>query len=205
MNEKELAYLNSKIDEMSRLIETMDQNNEIITDDIDYDKLTEEFGINIPELEQQMLDHTSKLELGYNVLNYDTKTPVYNYGSDSGFDLYSTVEVTIPPFGRELIPTGLSFDIPDGYEIQVRSKSGLALKQGLMCLNSPGTVDNGYTGEVKAIIFNTNNESFTITKGMKVAQAVLCPVVNGKWVNLIEKDTINEKERGENGFGSTGI
>ena len=205
MNEKELAYLNSKIDEMSRLIETMDQNNEIITDDIDYDKLTEEFGINIPELEQQMLDHTSKLELGYNVINYDTKTPVYNYGSDSGFDLYSTIEVTIPPFGRELIPTGLSFDIPDGYEIQIRSKSGLALKQGLMCLNSPGTVDNGYTGEVKAIIFNTNNESFTITKGMKVAQAVLCPVVNGKWVNLVEKDSINEKERGDNGFGSTGI
>ena len=205
MNEKELAYLNSKIDEMSRLIETMDQNNEIITDDIDYDKLTEEFGIDIPELEKQMLDHTSKLELGYNVLNYETKNPSYNYGSDSGFDLYSTVEVTIPPFGRELIPTGLSFDIPDGYEIQVRSKSGLALKQGLMCLNSPGTVDNGYTGEVKAIIFNTNNESFTITKGMKVAQAVLCPVVNGKWVNLVEKDSINEKERGENGFGSTGI
>lgn len=205
MNEKELDYLNSKIDEMSRLIETMDQNNEIITDDIDYDKLTEEFGIDIPELEKQMLDHTSKLELGYNVLSYDSEIPSYNYGSDSGFDLYSTIEVTIPSFGRQLIPTGLSFDIPDGYEIQIRSKSGLAINQGLMCLNSPGTVDNGYTGEVKAIIFNTNKEPFTITKGMKISQAVLCPVVNGKWVNLVEKDTINEKERGENGFGSTGI
>ena len=74
-----------------------------------------------------------------------------------------------------------------------------------MVLNSPGTVDNGYTGEVQVIVFNTNNISITITKGMKVAQAVLCPVVNGKWVNLVEKEKINEKERGNNGFGSTGI
>jgi dUTP pyrophosphatase len=205
MNEKELAHLNSKINEMTKLLDIMGQTNEIIKDDIDYDEINEEYGVNIPELEKQMLTHSPKLDLGYNILNYDSEAPSYNYGSDSGFDLYSTIEVTIPSFGRQLIPTGLSFDIPDGYEIQVRSKSGLAINQGLMCLNSPGTVDNGYTGEVKAIIFNTNNEPFTITKGMKVAQAVLCPVVNGKWVNLVERDTINEKERGENGFGSTGI
>ena len=74
-----------------------------------------------------------------------------------------------------------------------------------MVLNSPGTVDNGYTGEVQVIVFNTNNHIVMIPKGMKVGQAVLCPVVNGKWVNLQEIDTINEKERGENGFGSTGI
>ena len=104
-----------------------------------------------------------------------------------------------------MVPTGISLDIKDGFEVQVRSKSGLALNQGLMCLNSPGTVDNGYTGEVKAIIFNTNQVPFTISKGMKVAQAVLCPVVNGKWVDLVNKETINNKERGENGFGSTGI
>ena len=205
MNEKELAHLNSKINEMTKLLDIMGQTNEIIKDDIDYDEINEEYGVNIPELEKQMLTHSPKLDLGYNILNYDSEAPSYNYGRDSGIDLYSTIEVTIPSFGRQLIPTGLSFDIPDGYEIQVRSKSGLAINQGLMCLNSPGTVDNGYTGEVKAIIFNTNNEPFTITKGMKVAQAVLCPVVNGKWVNLVERDTINEKERGENGFGSTGI
>ncbi len=74
-----------------------------------------------------------------------------------------------------------------------------------MVLNSPGTVDNGYTGEVQVIVFNTNNYIVTIPKGMKIAQAVLCPVVNGKWVYLSEKEKINEKERGENGFGSTGI
>jgi dUTP pyrophosphatase len=74
-----------------------------------------------------------------------------------------------------------------------------------MVLNSPGTVDNGYVGEVQVIVFNTNNYTVTIPKGMKVGQAVLCPVVNGKWVNLVKKTKINEKERGENGFGSTGI
>jgi dUTP pyrophosphatase len=72
-------------------------------------------------------------------------------------------------------------------------------------LNSPGTVDNGYTGEVKVILFNTNNEPFKITKGMKVAQAVLCPVVNGAWVDLQEKDEVSDKDRADNGFGSTGI
>ena len=125
--------------------------------------------------------------------------------TDSGFDLHAIEEVIIPAFGRALVPTGLSFDIKDGYEIQVRSKSGLAINQGLMILNSPGTVDNGYTGEVKGIIFNTNNHPVTITKGMKIGQAVLCPVVNGKWVNLVQKNNITEKDRGSNGFGSTGI
>jgi len=81
----------------------------------------------------------------------------------------------------------------------------LAINQGLMTLNSPGTVDNGYTGEVKGILFNTNNYPVTITKGMKIAQAVLCPVVNGKWVNLLQQNQIKEKDRADKGFGSTGI
>jgi dUTP pyrophosphatase len=130
---------------------------------------------------------------------------MYNYEGDSGFDLYSTEEIVIEAFGRALIPTGLAFDIKDGYEIQVRSKSGLAINQGLFVLNSPGTVDSGYLGEVKVILFNTNKESVTIKKGMKVGQAVLSPVVNGKWVELVKKDKIDKKDRGDKGFGSTGI
>jgi len=164
-----------------------------------------EHGVDIDELENQFNNYSPKLDLGYVVLKSDAVIPKYNYESDSGFDLHSTIELEIPPFGRVLVPTGLSFDIKDGYEIQVRSKSGLAIKQGLMVLNSPGTVDNGFTGEVQVILFNTNNHSVTIQKGMKVAQAVLCPVVNGKWIELVEQTKINEKERGENGFGSTGI
>jgi dUTP pyrophosphatase len=164
-----------------------------------------EYGVDIDELENQFKDYSPKLDLGYVVLNNEATIPKYNYGSDSGFDLHSIIDLEIPAFGRVLVPTGLSLDIKDGYEIQVRSKSGLAIKQGLMVLNSPGTVDNGYTGEVQVIVFNTNNYTVTIPKGMKVGQAVLCPVVNGKWVNLVEQTKINEKERGENGFGSTGI
>jgi dUTP pyrophosphatase len=131
--------------------------------------------------------------------------PKYNYPTDSGFDLHSVIDITIPAFGRALIPTGLKFDIDDGYEIQIRTKSGLAINQGLIVLNSPGTVDNGYTGECKVPVFNTNPTPFNITCGMKVAQAVLCPVVNGRWVDLIEKDEILDKDRGDKGFGSTGI
>jgi dUTP pyrophosphatase len=96
-------------------------------------------------------------------------------------------------------------DIPEGYEIQVRSKSGLALKQGLMVLNSPGTVDQGYTGEIQVIMFNTTKEKIKIEKGQKIAQAVLAPVVSGKWVNLVEKSEIKSKDREDKGFGSTGI
>lgn len=161
-------------------------------------------GVDIDELEDEFNNYSPKLNLEYSK-TVDATTPKYNYETDSGFDLHSTVDIEIPPFGRALVPTGLSFNINDGNEIQVRSKSGLALKQGLMVLNSPGTVDNGYTGEVQVIVFNTNNHIVTIPKGMKIAQAVLCPVINGKWVNLVEVSKINEKDRGENGFGSTGI
>jgi dUTP pyrophosphatase len=142
-------------------------------------------------------------------LNYtnssDNKEPEYAYDSDSGFDLRSTEEIWIQAHDRKLIPTGLRFDIPDGYEIQVRSKSGLALNQGLMVLNSPGTVDSGYQGEIKVILFNTTKERIKIEKGQKIAQAVLCPVVNGKWVKLVKVDEIGQKDRNDKGFGSTGL
>jgi dUTP pyrophosphatase len=131
--------------------------------------------------------------------------PEYAYPTDSGFDLYSTEELYVESFGRTLVSTGLHFDIPDGYEIQVRSKSGLALKQGLMVLNSPGTVDQGYTGEIKVIIFNTSKETVKIEKGQKIAQAVVSPVVCGKWVNLVKVNDIEDKDRSDKGFGSTGI
>jgi dUTP pyrophosphatase len=174
-------------------------------EEIDYNKLYEEFGLNLEELENDMLNHTTKLDLGYVKLNPEAVDPSYNYDGDSGFDLYSTEEVVLPPFGRALISTGLAFEIQDGFEIQVRSKSGLALKQGLMVLNSPGTVDNSYTGEVKVILFNVNNHEFVVNKGMKIAQAVLTSVVNGKWVNLVNKKEINKTDRADKGFGSTGI
>ena len=200
-NPENYDFYNDKIKEIDDIMNTEFEDENLD----DFDTILNELGVNIDDIESEFNDYVPKLELGYTKLHEDAVEPKYNYESDSGFDLHSTEEIIVPPFGRVLVPTGISLDIKDGFEVQVRSKSGLALNQGLMCLNSPGTVDNGYTGEVKAIIFNTNQVPFTISKGMKVAQAVLCPVVNGKWVDLVNKETINNKERGENGFGSTGI
>lgn len=194
--------LDSLKEQAEKLQEFLNQNND---DELDYDQILQEYGLDVKTLEKEMENYAPKLDLGYVKLHSDAVEPKYNYETDSGFDLHSIEEIVIPAFGRALIPTGLSFDIKDGYEIQIRSKSGLAINQGLMCLNSPGTVDNGYTGEVKGILFNTNNYPVTITKGMKIAQAVLCPVVNGKWVNLLKQNQIKEKDRADKGFGSTGI
>lgn len=138
-------------------------------------------------------------------INKDAVLPSYNYPSDSGFDLYSTEEITLSPFGRALVPTGLVVQFDEGHELQIRPKSGLAINQGLTVLNTPGTVDQGYTGEIQVIVFNTNNHNVTITKGMKIAQGVLCPVINGKFVKIFEVDNLETRDRGNKGFGSTGI
>jgi dUTP pyrophosphatase len=167
--------------------------------------LNNAFGIDFGSLQDQ-LDVMSKTKnIQIELLNEDAIFPEYAYPTDSGFDLYSTEEVKLSPFGRALVPTGLKLSFDIGYEIQVRPKSGLALKQGITVLNTPGTVDSGYNGEIMVIVFNTNQTEFTIPKGMKIAQAVLCPVVNGKYVNLQLVDKIENKDRGANGFGSTGI
>jgi dUTP pyrophosphatase len=164
-----------------------------------------EFGLDINQLSNEMDDYQPTMPLRFSSSNENSVDPEYAYPTDSGFDLYSTEEIEIEPHGRSLVPTGLHFDIPDGYEIQVRSKSGLALKQGLMVLNSPGTVDQGYTGEIKVILFNTTTNVIKIEKGQKIAQAVVSPVVSGKWINLVKVDNIDDKDRSDNGFGSTGI
>jgi dUTP pyrophosphatase len=171
--------------------------------------LLESMGINMEDMENHFLQMNNQIEFEKIPLKYvndsDNNNPEYAYESDSGFDLRSTEEIWIQANDRKLIPTGLRFDIPEGYEIQVRSKSGLALKQGLMVLNSPGTVDSGYQGEVKVIMFNTTNERIKIEKGQKIAQAVLCPVMCGMWVNLVKVEEIDEKDRNDKGFGSTGL
>ena len=171
--------------------------------------MLESMGIDVDDLQKQFESQSesiidTKVPLRY-INESENKNPEYAYQSDSGFDLRSTEEVWIHSNDRKIIPTGLRFDIPEGYEIQVRSKSGLALNQGLMVLNSPGTVDSGYQGEIKVIMFNTTNQKVKIEKGQKVAQAVLCPVVSGKWVDLIKVEKINDKDRNSNGFGSTGL
>jgi len=201
---QQLKDLEKSLKDLQQDLDISDDET-IALNEYDYNFIRQNYGVDLKELDSEMSNYKKLLELKYQTINADAVIPKYNYGSDSGFDLHSTEEITIDGFGRALIPTGLRFDIKDGYEIQVRTKSGLAINQGLMVLNSPGTVDSGYNGEVKVIIFNTNKEPYTITKGMKVAQAVLCPVVNGDWVDLIKVQEIKEKDRNANGFGSTGL
>lgn len=198
MNYKDFNFLDDKAEELQKFL-SKDFTG------ISEDEMMKELNESLKDLDSEFKNNETKLVLPFKKLHTNTLNPKYNYGGDSGFDLYSTEDILLGPFGRALVPTGLSFDIKDGYEIQVRSKSGLAIKEGLMVLNSPGTVDNSYTGEIKAIIFNTNNYEYQIKKGQKVAQAVLCPVVNGKWVDLKEVEELTDKDRGEKGFGSTGI
>jgi dUTP pyrophosphatase len=201
----------NKIEELNKSLESIDNlfsNDFSSTEDeeeIDINSIMSNLGFSFEDLEKGFDEYEPTMPLRFSKSNEDAVTPEYAYPTDSGFDLYSTEEIVIESFGRALVPTGLHFDIPDGYEIQVRSKSGLALKQGLMVLNSPGTVDQGYTGEVKVILFNTSKSKITITKGQKVAQAVVSPVVSGKWIEVIEVNNVLDKDRQDKGFGSTGI
>lgn len=192
-----------EIKELMSLVNDMKNSNEPIKNT---DEIFEKLGVDKDMVEKELGKFFLKsFELKFTKLNESAIIPKYNYESDSGFDLHSIEEKTIQPFGRELIKTGLKFGIPSGCELQIRPKSGLALKEGLTVLNTPGTVDQGYTGEVMVIVFNTNDKEYTVRKGMKIAQGVLCPVYASRVVDLFEVVEIQDNERGDNGFGSTGI
>jgi len=168
------------------------------------EKMMEQLGIDKDELDKQFMEqYNTKIELKF-VNKSNNPDPIYHYGSDSGFDLRSNESVDLAPFERKLVHTGIYLDVPPRSEVQIRPKSGLALKKGLTVLNTPGTIDEGYTGEIKVILINMDNVSHTIEHGDKIAQAVLCPVIQGRDVELKKVSQINEKDRNQNGFGSTG-
>lgn len=172
----------------------------------DANQMLENLGIDMDKLEEQFEnEHNTipKIKLEY-VLDSSNHLPEYAYETDSGFDLRANEDVEIESLGRALVPTGLYLNVPERCEVQVRPKSGLAIKRGLSVLNTPGTVDYGYTGEIKVIMFNLSNETQKINKGDKIAQAVICPVAQGNQVELIRVSEIKEKDRNANGFGSTG-
>ena len=130
--------------------------------------------------------------------------PHYAHKTDSGFDLVAAIPdtVVLPSHKSMIVPTGLRFQIPVGYEIQVRPRSGLAAKYGITVLNTPGTIDRGYTGEVKVILFNASDKDYAIRTGDRIAQAVLAPVTQAR---MLRVDSVESADgRGENGFGSTG-
>lgn len=127
--------------------------------------------------------------------------PAYATSGAAGMDVVSAEDVTIDPGARHAVATGFAMAIPAGYEIQVRPRSGLALKHGITVPNAPGTIDSDYRGEVKAILINHGPQPFVIVRGDRVAQLVLAPVTLAAWDEVVE---LNETERGAGGFGSTG-
>lgn len=134
----------------------------------------------------------------------DLELPTYETEDAAGMDLRAAVasDLVIAPGERALIPTGLAIALPSGYEAQVRPRSGLALKTGISLVNSPGTIDADYRGEIGVIVINHGAEDFTVTRGMRIAQMVIAPVIQASWT---EVEDLSETARGAGGFGSTGI
>jgi dUTP pyrophosphatase len=129
--------------------------------------------------------------------------PAYATGGAAGMDLLAAVgePVTIEPGKRALIPTGLAIALPPGYELQIRPRSGLALRHGILLPNSPGTIDEDYRGELQVIVLNAGDAPFVVERGARIAQAVLAPVVRARWH---EVENLDDTARGSGGFGSTG-
>ena len=127
--------------------------------------------------------------------------PAYATTHAAGMDVVAAEDVTLPPGGRHAVATGFAIAIPEGYEVQVRPRSGLALKHGVTCLNTPGTIDADYRGEVKVILANLGAEDFHVRRGERIAQLVPAPV---QAAHFVEVDELDETARGEGGFGSTG-
>ena len=130
--------------------------------------------------------------------------PKYESAGASGMYLraFLDTEIIIPPLERVKIPTGLKIEIPEGYEAQLRPRSGLALKEGVTLLNSPGTIDNDYRGEIEVILVNLSGKDVTIKNGERIAQLVIAPVSRAQ---VTESDTLSPSKRGSGGFGSTGV
>ena len=137
--------------------------------------------------------------------NGDLPLPAYETALSAGMDIRAAVPegepLTLKPGERALVPTGLAMALPAGYEAQVRPRSGLALKHGITCLNTPGTIDADYRGELQVLLVNLGDAPFVIARGERIAQMIIAPVTQGSWV---ETETLDDTARGAGGFGSTG-
>ncbi len=146
----------------------------------------------MPPLQIKIINHSSN------------PLPSYQTVFSAGMDLYAFLEkpVLLKPFERFLVPTGIILEIPEGYEGQVRPRSGLAYKNGVTVLNSPGTIDSDYRGEIKVLLINLSEENFFVTNGMRIAQLLISPYVRTTWEQV---DSLSETQRGTGGYGSTGV
>jgi dUTP pyrophosphatase len=137
-------------------------------------------------------------------LSKEVSLPRYETKGSSGMDIaaFISADINLEPGKSVIVPTGLSVDIPNGFEIQIRPRSGLAAKKSITVLNTPGTIDADYRGEIKVILINLSNEKFIIEKGLRIAQMVVCPIIQAK---LEEVSELDDTVRGKGAFGSTGL
>lgn len=140
----------------------------------------------------------------HNIDDGDLPLPSYATQNSAGMDLYAAISrpMTLAPKTWEKIPTGLSMALPYGYEAQIRSRSGLALTDGIIVLNSPGTIDADYRGEIFVVLYNAGDKVFLLKRGMRIAQMVIAPVIQAEWQRI---GNLSSTERGTGGFGSTGV
>lgn len=184
-----------------KLFEALDLNNSYTLDDFN-----KEFS-NVSHTAQNYKLESYKIDVNF-INKSNNPNPEYAHEGDSGFDIRANLEssIIIKAGKRHLIPTGLYFELPPNVELQVRSRSGLALKNGVAVLNSPGTVDNCYRGEVGVILINHGEEDFEVNHGDRIAQGVLAYVSAKNIMNLKEVKEINDNtSRGSNGYGSSGV
>ena len=198
-------YSEKKILNMFDLEKYKQKIKDLVDPNIDYDQ--DDFNRDFDVKNMVPMEDSYKLRLGFK--NESTNPdPEYATSGSSGFDLRANlpVSMTIQSGKRGIIPTGIYFQIPDNYEVQIRPRSGLAAKNGVTVLNTPGTIDADYRGEIKVILINLGDEDFTINHGDRIAQGVFASVLSKTYVNIAKLTEIStDTERGAGGFGSTGI
>tara|TARA_R110002020_G_scaffold157050_1_gene339350 strand:- start:11177 stop:11791 length:615 start_codon:yes stop_codon:yes gene_type:complete len=198
---------NKKMKSTLSQIEKYATNNSMPEGPVELPKI---LGVDIEELEKTSFitdEDIPRMEVKY-VNTSNNPDPEYAHKDDSGFDLRASIPndiMVIHPGKRKLVPTGLYFELPENYELQVRPRSGLALKHGITVLNTPGTVDRSYRGEIKIILINLGEDPFTINNGDRVAQGVLNNILNTNWAKYIKVSKLESTKRDSGGFGSTGI
>jgi dUTP pyrophosphatase len=199
MKEKQIEKTLEELKEIQKLEFLPDETKEEIQTAIDFAEKMK----NVSGDKEVKLSNDFKIPIKF-INKSEFKSPTYAKEGDSGFDLRATEGGTLKSLERKLVPTSLFFELPDGYELQIRPRSGLAYKHGITVLNSPGTVDTGYRGEIKVLLVNLSNEEFSWEKGERIAQGVIAHRISSDLGDLIEVTEINESERGDGGFGSTG-
>ncbi len=194
--------------ELEKYLNRLKDLDRQIEEDPDNDEILIELNSLINGLSRDMQTDLTKAVLKF-VNKSDNPDPKFAHEGDSGFDLRAHLDsdfnLTLQPRGFVSVPTGLYFEVDKGLEIQVRPRSGLSLNNGIIILNTPGTVDSRYRGEVKIILGNFSDEPFIIKNGDRIAQGVVCPVYGEGKLNFAKVEKLSESVRNDSGFGSTGV